>query len=46
MGNATVGIIMVFAIIAVAMVLFLTEWVRYDGVVLTGLLTRAISGVL
>ena len=39
-------IIIVLAIIAVAVVLFVTEWVRYDGVALMVLLALAISGVI
>lgn len=39
-------IIIVLVIIAVAVVLFVTEWVRYDGVAITVLLALAISGVI
>ncbi|WP_423928817.1 SLC13 family permease [Candidatus Palauibacter sp.] len=39
-------IVIVLAIIAVAVVLFVTEWVRYDGVALIVLLALAISGVI
>ena len=39
-------IVIVLAIIAVAIVLFVTEWVRYDGVALMVLLSLAISGVI
>ena len=44
MLNADVFIVL--AIIAVAVVLFVTEWVRYDGVALIVLLALAISGVI
>ena len=44
MLNADVVIVLV--IVAVAVVLFVTEWVRYDGVALTVLLALAISGVI
>ncbi|WP_419164295.1 SLC13 family permease [Candidatus Palauibacter sp.] len=39
-------IIIVLAIVAVAIVFFVTEWVRYDGVALMVLLALAISGVI
>ncbi|WP_419949065.1 SLC13 family permease [Candidatus Palauibacter sp.] len=39
-------VVIVLAIIAVAVVLFVTEWVRYDGVALMVLLALAISGVI
>ena len=39
-------IIIVLAIVLVAIVLFVTEWVRYDGVALIVLLALAISGVI
>lgn len=39
-------IIIVLAIVLVAVVLFVTEWVRYDGVALIVLLALAISGVI
>ena len=42
----TVDIVIVFAIVAVAVVLFLTEWVRYDGVAIIVLLALALSGVI
>ena len=42
----TADIIIVLAIVAVAVVLFVTEWVRYDGVALMVLLSLAISGVI
>ena len=42
----TADVIIVLAIVAVAVVLFVTEWVRYDGVALMVLLSLAISGVI
>ncbi len=42
----TVDIVIVFAIVAMAVVLFLTEWLRYDIVALIVLLALAISGVV
>lgn len=42
----TADVIVVLAIVAVAVVLFVTEWVRYDGVALMVLLSLAISGVI
>ena len=39
-------ILIVLAIVAGAIVLFVTEWVRYDGVALIVLLALAISGVI
>ncbi|MDE2877302.1 SLC13 family permease [Candidatus Palauibacter soopunensis] len=42
----TVDVVIVLAIVAVAVVLFVTEWVRYDGVALMVLLSLAISGVI
>jgi len=42
----TADIIIVLAIVACAIVLFVTEWVRYDGVALIVLLALAISGVI
>ncbi len=39
-------IIIVLAIVLVAIILFVTEWVRYDGVALIVLLALAISGVI
>lgn len=42
----TPDIVIVFAVIAGAVVLFLTEWVRYDFVALAVLLALAISGVV
>ncbi len=42
----TADVIIVLAIVAVAVVLFITEWVRYDGVALMVLLSLAISGVI
>ena len=42
----TADVIIVLAIVAVAVVLFVTEWVRYDGVALMVLLSLAISGVV
>ncbi len=42
----TADIVIVFAIIAMAVVLFLTEWLRYDIVALMVLLALAISGVI
>ncbi len=39
-------IVIVLAIVVVAIVLFVTEWVRYDGVALIVLLALAISGVI
>ncbi len=42
----TVDIIIVLAIVACAVILFVTEWVRYDGVALIVLLALAISGVI
>ena len=42
----SVDIIIVLAIVLVAIILFVTEWVRYDGVALIVLLALAISGVI
>ncbi|MXW56282.1 MAG: SLC13 family permease [Gemmatimonadales bacterium] len=42
----TADVVVVLAIVAVAVVLFVTEWVRYDGVALMVLLSLAISGVV
>lgn len=42
----TADVVIVLAIIGVAIVLFVTEWVRYDGVALIVLLSLAISGVI
>ena len=42
----TADVVIVLAIVAVAVVLFVTEWVRYDGVALMVLLSLAISGVI
>ncbi len=42
----TPDIVIVFAIIAMAVVLFLTEWLRYDIVALAVLVALAISGIV
>ena len=42
----SVDIIIVLAIVLIAVILFVTEWVRYDGVALIVLLALAISGVI
>jgi di/tricarboxylate transporter len=41
-----IDIIIVLIVVLVAVVLFVTEWVRYDGVALIVLLALAISGVI
>ncbi len=42
----TVDVLLVLGILGVAIVLFVTEWVRYDGVALIVLLALAITGVI
>jgi len=42
----TIDIVIVLTIVVCAIILFVTEWVRYDGVALIVLLALAISGVI
>ena len=41
----TTDVLIVLAILVVAVVLFVTEWVRYDGVALTVMFALALTGV-